>query len=416
MYNCAACEAVGNVGWRYMRIAHFTDTSTAGGYGVTTSIQTLTDGLVALGCECVTVSPGSTMLPRSDRQDQWLFPSLSTHLGDLRLAVMRFDRQIKRVAAWSPDVVHVHTPGPVGLLGVLSARSLGVPVIHTYHTDLQGYADAYKVPTACLYIIVRWLARKLGETPLSPPADRTHRAELISRGNALLLDTADAVVLPTSAVLSRGHLDVNEGALHILPTPACGPPRQAIDARQKFRDRYAISSTSTVALFVGRIHDEKNIGLLVAAISQLAEMEFSAKLLLVGPVYGRRKLARMIRNSGVRDRIIVTGAMSREAVWSAYVASDVFVLPSLTDTQGLVVDEALASGLPVVMVDADLYSARGPADRTYLVTPEPRSLAHGINGALGDAWPAPHDYSTQASTDFAAAAMEIYQSTMASSS
>src|SRR4029079_13323070 len=90
-------------------------------------------------------------------------------VADLRMSrwVLRAaaaDKATGALARWAPDVIHVHTPGPTGLLGVLAARRLGVPRVQTYHPDLHAYADAYHCPARAIQAGLRLYARRLGVT------------------------------------------------------------------------------------------------------------------------------------------------------------------------------------------------------------------------------------------------------------
>jgi len=89
--------------------------------------------------------------------------ALPCGVADLRLG-WPTARRVERVARWLPDLVHVHTPGPMGLLGTVVARRLGVPLVHSYHTDLMAYADAYRVPAPALELGRSLYARRLGTT------------------------------------------------------------------------------------------------------------------------------------------------------------------------------------------------------------------------------------------------------------
>jgi 1,2-diacylglycerol 3-alpha-glucosyltransferase len=104
----------------------------------------------------------------------------------------------------------------MGMLGTIAAARLGVPLVHSYHTDLYAYADAYRVPAAAIEAGVRLYAGRLGATPRGGSAgSRRHRA--LDRLNGLLMGGASAVVVPTPAVLSRGGLPVAPERIFLVP-------------------------------------------------------------------------------------------------------------------------------------------------------------------------------------------------------
>jgi glycosyltransferase involved in cell wall biosynthesis len=300
------------------------------------------------------------------------------------------------MAEHQPDIVHVHSPGPAGLLGVLTAQRLSIPLVQTYHTDLHAYAAAYRVPSPALWALARLYAHKLGRPCPGRNGDdlpgsaglaadlgdagkpgvwaddkRASRQRALDAGNELLLGTASAVIVPTAAVLERITLPVDPRKLYLVPTGVA-----AREAAVGWRERWGIADDDRVVLFVGRVNREKGIETLIPAFEKVLKAEPKAKLVLIGAVYEPRWLKRMIRT----DRIVVTGQLPPDQVAAAYQAAEVFAFPSLTDTQALVLQEAALAGLPSVLLDEVLYE-RGILQRAaVLATPE--TFADGMLGLL----------------------------------
>ncbi|WP_051571511.1 glycosyltransferase [Cryptosporangium arvum] len=388
-----------------LRIAHFSDTFLPRRDGVITSIRTLAGALAERGHESVLFAPGYPSRSPVGFPVVGL-PSVPCGVADLRLATWPRSRQVARVAAEAPDVVHVHTPGPAGLLGVLAAAKLGLPLVQTYHTDLHAYLEAYKIPTTALRLIRAAYARRLAapspfdESDLLPagtasavgpgafgpgagrdgrtPARRraalrvvrgaagawrserrsATRCGLLDAANAAFFGGTDVVVVPTAAVLRRSALPVDPARVVQVPTGVRERPASA-GARVAFRDRYGIPADAPLVLFVGRVNREKNVDALLAATATLASSLPAVRVALVGAVYEPRWLGALLRRHGVGDRVVTTGQLPAGAVAEAYAAADVFAFPSLTDTQGLVLQEAALAGLPVVLSDTVLH-AHGP--------------------------------------------------------
>ncbi|GAA0229861.1 glycosyltransferase [Cryptosporangium japonicum] len=380
-----------------LRIAHFSDTFLPRRDGVITSIRTLAGALAERGHESVLFAPEYPARTPVGFPVVGL-PSVPCGVADLRLATWPRSRQVARVAAVSPDVVHVHTPGPAGLLGVLAAAKLGLPLVQTYHTDLHAYLEAYKIPTTALRVIRAAYARRLaGPSPFGdtdrPPAgtasgtflvgartpERRRAALRVVRGaagawrserrsatrcglldaaNAAFFGGTDVVVVPTAAVLRRSPLPIDPARVVQVPTGVRERPAPA-GARAAFRDRYGIPGDAPLVLFVGRVNREKNVDALLAATATLASSLPDVRVALVGAVYEPRWLAGLLRTHGVGDRVVTTGQLPAADVAEAYAAADVFAFPSLTDTQGLVLQEAALAGLPVVLSDTVLH-AHGP--------------------------------------------------------
>ncbi len=145
-----------------MRVVHFSDTYLPRRDGVITSIRTLAHALPRHGCISTLVAPRHPDTPQDPELPVEGLPSVPCGVANLRLAAWPRSRHVAAVAALAPDVVHVHTPGPAGLLGILAADRLGLPLVQTYHTDLHAYLDAYRIPTRALRIGVAAYRRRLG--------------------------------------------------------------------------------------------------------------------------------------------------------------------------------------------------------------------------------------------------------------
>jgi len=364
------------------RVAHFTDTYLPRRDGVVASLQTLIAGLRTQGCGGLTVVPRHPSL--ADRAGLLTIGSIPCGVANLRLGTWPMARHVDRVAAWGPQLIHVHTPGPIGLLGVLTARRLGLPLVHTYHTDLHAYADAYRVPADALKILYELYALRLGSRPERARRTGSRRHAILDAANRLLLGDADAVIVPTPAVLSRASLPVPPERMFLVP--AAVPQRVVTPAGiADFRARHGISASDRVVLFVGRVNREKGIELLLPAFARVAARFPRARLVLIGAVYQRRWLDRLLGKHNLRSRVVVTGQLPPEEVAAAYAGAEVFAFPSRTDTQGLVLQEAALAGVPSVLADFSLYRTGALGDAAVLApAPDPESYADSLCGLLDD--------------------------------
>lgn len=353
------------------RVAHFTDTYLPRRDGVVASLHTLLEALRTDGCAGLTVAPRHPDYP--DHEDLMTVGSVPCGVANLRLATWPMARHVERVAAWAPQLIHVHSPGPVGLLGVFTARRLGLPLVHTYHTDLHAYADAYRIPAAALRVLYEFYARRL-DAPRSRPAKRH---EILDATNQLLLGDADAVIVPTPAVLSRAALPVPPERVFLVPAgaPQRDVPPQAV---ADFRARYGLSGK--VVLFVGRVNREKGIELLIPAFARVPD----ATLVLIGAVYERRWLNRLLTKHGLSNRVVITGQLPPHQVAAAYALADVFAFPSRTDTQGLVLQEAALAGVPSVLADPALYRTGALGDAAVLAEADPRAYGDALTNMLAN--------------------------------
>ena len=374
--------AAARTGRPTLRIAHFSDTYVPRRDGVVTALQALTAAMADLGHSSLLVVPRHPDQPTD--VELLRLPSVPCGVAQFRLAAWPRSRHVERVAHWLPHVVHVHTPGPVGLLGIFAARRLGLPLVQTYHTDLRAYADAYRMPSRLLAGMVRCYARRLGSPKPEIPR-RVSRSErrnaVVDAGTGLLLADADAVLVPTPAILTRCQLPVDDDRIYLAPA-GVSLTSVAPGAGEQFRRQHGIRADEKVVLFVGRVNREKGIDLLTEAFGRLHRVVPGARLVLVGAVYEARWVHRLLEQAGIADRTVITGQLPPTEVAQAYAASDVFAFPSLTDTQGLVVQEASLAGLPTVLADEALHSSGPLAGTGVLAGTDAMRFAEALEDLL----------------------------------
>ena len=334
--------------------------------GVSTAIQTYRQALAAHG---VTVSLIAPDYGQSDAPP-WITRVAARPVpGDPEDRLARWGAlrdAVDRVVGEGCDLVHIQTPFAAHYAASRAARRHGVPLVATYHTLFEEYLKHY--------------------APLIPAAWLRGLARAFSRRQCNALD---AVIVPSRAIEQRLASYGVRAPMHVLPTgiPLAAP---AVGGRSAFRLRFGIDATRPVALFVGRVAHEKNIGFLVEAID-VARAELPNILLLIageGPALAQ--LRRCVADRGLQNNVQFIGYLDRATELPAcYSAADVFVFASRTETQGLVLLEAMAAGLPVValaeMGTLDILGAR----RGALVPDDhPGAFAQLLLRLLGD--PARH--------------------------
>ena len=228
-------------------------------------------------------------------------------------------------AAGDCDLIHVQTPFVAHYAGLKAARTLGLPVVATYHTLFEEYLQHYArlIPAGWLRGQARACSRR--------------------QCNAL-----DAVVVPSTAMRERLESYGVTKPLHVLPT---GIPtaRFARGDGAAFRARHGIPPGQPVALFVGRVAHEKNIRFLLEAMVHTRRQCPDALLLVAGEGPAKVDLQARVDPLGLADAVRFIGYLDRrDALPDCYAAADVFAFASRTETQGLVLLEAMAAGLPVV--------------------------------------------------------------------
>lgn len=301
--------------------------------GVSTSIQTFRRDLARQGVRVTVVAPN---YPGADSEGDMVadivrLPSRAVPLDpEDRLMQWSFLAQLDHLLAGAEfDLVHVHTPFAAHYAGLRLARSRGIPCIATYHTHFEEYLSHYIrfLPRAALRSTARWLARQ--------------------QCNAL-----DAIVVPSQPMAATlcGY-GVNT-PLHVIPT---GLPESQFRRGEgkRFRQNWGIAPHHKLALFVGRAAFEKNIGFLLEMMAWACQQRPELMLVIAGEGPALPALQRQARALRLDENVRFVGYLPREGgLRDCYAAADVFTFASLTETQGLVLLEALAVGLPVLAIPA----------------------------------------------------------------
>ncbi len=333
--------------------------------GVSSSIETFRRSLAEEGIELRLVVPRYGDEP--DEPGVFRVPGrrLPTDPED-RLASWGGMRRAAREAAVDCDLVHIQTPFVAHYAGLAAARHHDIPVLATYHTLFEEYLQFY--------------------VPLLPAAWSRWAARRFSRDQC---NAVDAVVVPSSAMAQRLRGYGVVAPLCVLPT---GIPlaRFAWGNGAAFRAGRDLEPDRPLALFVGRVAHEKNIGFLLEALVHAHRRCPEALLLITGEGPAMEDLRRQAARLGIAESVRFLGYLDRTTeLPDCYAAADVFVFASRTETQGLVLLEAMAAGLPVialsVMGTADILATAGGA----LVPPDdPAAFGETLGAFLADkgAW------------------------------
>jgi 1,2-diacylglycerol 3-alpha-glucosyltransferase len=341
-----------------MRIGFFTDTYTPQINGVVSSIRLFADALERLGHEVYIFAP--TPRQPGDGPRIVRIPSVPfAFQPEMRLASI-YSAQAYRLARQAKlDVIHSHDPFAIGLFGLAVAKRFRLPYVHTYHTLYPEYVH-YVWETRFTRAMAERLSREFCDQCDLVLAPSTKIEKALSEWGV----TAPVVTMPTGVDAERFGLTDAKAA-------------------SALRTRFGIPEGDRLLIFVGRLGLEKNIDLLVEATALLKTP--ATRLLLVGNGPHRPDLERHIARLGIADRVTFTGYLQRDDVAAAYAASEAFFFASLSETQGLVVAEAMASGLPVIAVN-DLAIADAVTDGVngLLVPERARGLAAAADRVLGD--------------------------------
>jgi 1,2-diacylglycerol 3-alpha-glucosyltransferase len=343
-----------------VRIGLFTNNYLPFCGGVTISVETLRRGLERRGHEVWLFAPcfpgALDDAPRVVR-----VPSVPAGTyPEFALAIPWLPALARRVRALDLDVFHAHHPFLLGPAARRFARRAGRPLVFTYHTRYEKYAHYVPltrplVEAAALGLSTRFAAS--AEAVLAPSA--LVRDQLRARGV-----TAPLAVVPTGVDLA-----------HFRP-----------GNRAEARRTLGLGAEDPLLLYVGRLDREKSVDRVLLAFERIAGTLPAARLWLVGQGKESAALQRQAAASPAGDRIYFAGVREHARLAAWYQAADCFLFASETETQGLVLAEAAACGLPAVAVLApgsDEVVRDGESG--ILTKGEPAALAEAAIGLLLDA-------------------------------
>ena len=303
---------------RKLRIAVVTETYLPEINGVAMTMGYLVQGLLRRGHQVELVRPrqypAEVPLHRGRFEEILLRGVPIPRYDALRLGLPSMPLLFRHWKVTRPDVVHLVTEGPLGWSALRAARALGLPVASDFHTNFHTYTPHYGIG---------WLKR-----PITAYLRHFHNSAMCT-----IVPTPD-LRDELHALGFRNLLIVARGVDTRLFSPARRDPL--------LRRLWGVEPHDPVAVCVGRVAPEKNLGLLIETFEAMRAVNPRAKLVVVGEGPERMKL--LMRHPHVH----FAGGRIGTDLAAHYASADLFLYPSLTETYGNVTVEALASGLPVV--------------------------------------------------------------------
>ncbi len=360
-----------------MKIAYFSDTYIPTVNGVTTSVKTFGE-LFSKDHRVVVYVPDSSH-KRSTEKNNGLtiekFPAIELpNYKGIYVAMPNLAELYKLVEQFDPDIIHVHTPGPLGIAGVVIAKRLKKPLVGTYHTlfsETLSYLSFHK-------FVSEWDAVSWGSDNLKHLFDKIKK-EISSRRNIFgwpekresvlkrltwflvnnFYNYCDVIISPSEAIKRELLIRAVKKPVKVVSN---GVDVKMFPKKTRYND-------DKILLHVGRLGFEKNVDVVIKAFSLVIKKIPSARLVIAGDGPARKGLEKLAEKLGSGNKISFLGMVERGKLAGIYRSSSVFVTASTSETQGLVTLEAMASGLPVVGVNkfatADLID---PGQNGYLVS------------------------------------------------
>lgn len=301
--------------------------------GVATFGQNLARGLTRAGHDVIVIAPSQTGHREEEIDENYRVLRMKSSVfplyQDLRISILPEWQVAKVVDEFAPDVIHVQTPLGVGIAAIEVARRRGIPLVITNHAMSENLVENVKL-----------LA------PLSKPIG----AALLKYGQ-WFCSLADYVTLPTEAAVQmlrpNGFRKPTQAISNGIDLSRFHPAEPPAD----FRERFGIPPNVPVVLYLGRVDAEKHLSVLVEAMHGILD-ERDAHLVIVGFGVDLHHLQRLAHSLGIEDRVTLTGRIEEADKPDFFRIATVFAMPSPAELQSIATLEAIASGLPVVAVNA----------------------------------------------------------------
>jgi len=330
--------------------------------GVSTSIETFRNELLQKNAGVTVIAPAYGEDARQEGVIRIPSRGVMFDPEDRMMAYGAIKAQTDFLREQDFDIVHIQTPFVAHYAGIALAKELNLPTVVTYHTFFEEYLFHY-VP----FLPAEWM-----------------RA-LARRFSRKQCNDVDAVVVPSSAMAQTLADYGVEKPPQIIPT---GIPGEmfAKGKRGAFRELHKIAESTPVMLFVGRVAFEKNIEFLLHAADIARKTVPELLLIIAGEGPAARSIEKLVKALRLEDNVRLIGYMDRERLLKdCYSAADVFVFASRTETQGLVLLEAMAAGLPVIstahMGTRDILK---PNSGSVVPDDDPQSFAGEMVRVLSD--------------------------------
>jgi len=318
-----------------MRVLIATDTYYPDVNGASYFAQRLAAGLAKRGHQIFVMAPARTLKDDTSTRDGVIICGISSIripiYPNFRVSPLLFIRKAikKHVKEIQPDVIHIQNHFMIGKGVALAAQELNIPIIGTNHFMPENLVHYLRQPE-----FADEKLKELGWHQFSQVYKRLDAITTVTKTAAKLIE--------------------NLGLEKDVITVSCGIDLERFSPKNNgayLKERYGIPESRSILLYVGRLDKEKRIELIIQALPQIAK-NVDAHLVLAGTGKSKAKFEAMTQETGVRDMVTFTGFVPDEDLPNLYRMADLFVIAGIAELQSIVTMEAMASGLPVIAVNA----------------------------------------------------------------
>lgn len=334
-----------------MKIGLFTDSYPPYINGVSTSVSNLRDALIKMGHEVYIVTVNNSAIKCDYDEEEKILRISGMPIGiyDYRLSNIYPLSTIKIIRKWNLDIIHSHTEFGIGIFARILAKKFKIPLVHTYHTLYEDYTH---------YITHNHF-------------DNLSKKIVKDLTKIYCVKTAKETIVPTDKIYKLFK------EKYLITKNVCIIP-SGIDIERFFeenvskekvkdiKEKYDITDNDFTIIFVGRLAQEKNIEFLLEAHKKIVDKKIlNIKLLIVGDGPDKEKYINITRKLNIYDKVIFTGKIPQEEVQYYYQCADLFVTASNTETQGLTVIEAMASGVVPMCINDMAFTGMLPKNSLF---------------------------------------------------
>lgn len=311
-----------------MNICMFTNTYLPHVGGVARSVSIFEEDLRRLGHRVLIVAPTFPQATQDfDEPNVLRVPAIQNFNGsDFSVRIPLPFIIDEKIDEFAPDIIHSHHPFLLGDSAIRAANRRKLPIVFTHHTRYEEYTHYVSSSSSAMKRFVTHLSTTYANGCTHVVAPSRSIAELIEERGV----TTPVTEIPTGVDFKA----FQKGS------------------GQAFRQRNGIPKNAEIIGHLGRLAPEKNLAFLAEAVKTYMKRDANARFLIVGDGPSLDDIRSRFAEAGLSERLILAGKKTGQDLLDAYAAMDLFVFSSLSETQGLVVVEAMAAKTPVVALDA----------------------------------------------------------------
>jgi glycosyltransferase involved in cell wall biosynthesis len=309
-----------------LNILILTNTFTPHVGGVARSVEAFTAEYRKRGHRVLVVAPEFPGMPPDEVDVVRINAIQNFNASDFSVALPIHPQLTDSIDAFGPDIVHSQHPFLLGITAMRLARHRGLPLVFTHHTLYEQYTH---------YV------------PGDSPALKRFAIELATR----YANLCDQVFAPSESIQALLQQRGVTTPIAVVPTGVHLENFSQGDGLA-FRRQMGIPASAFVVGHLGRLAPEKNLEFLTQAVTDFIKRDSRAHFLVIGTGPSENAIRETFAAAGIESQLHIAGILQRQPLADALHAMDVFAFASTSETQGMVLTEAMAAGLPVVALDA----------------------------------------------------------------